>query len=63
MSFLQKNLQLKMGVIFTNMRIILILIFIVIINTPALSQEKIIAKELTKKNMNRITVEFFISLN
>lgn len=39
------------------MRIILILIFIVIINTPALSQEKIIAKELTKKEIRYLRRE------
>ena len=36
------------------MRIILILIFLVLINTPALSQEKIIAKELTKKEIRSL---------
>ena len=36
------------------MRIILILMFLVLINTPALSQEKIIAKELTKKEIRSL---------
>ena len=39
------------------MRIILILIFILLINTPALSQEKIIAKELTKKEIRSLKRE------
>ena len=36
------------------MIIILILMFILLINTPALSQEKIIAKELTKKEIRSL---------